>query len=115
MDDDLMQFADDEQSRSKGVTSGGTRDWCILIVDDEKDVHRATKFALRNTIILERPLSFVHAYSSKEAMTILQNKKNTSFIQLLNRPLRHNQSKEHRYSNLNISLPGLLTNARLRG
>lgn len=81
MDDDLMQFTDDDRSHQSRVSSG-MGEWCILIVDDEKDVHSATKFALRNTIILGRSLSFVHAYSSHEAMTVLKNKENIAVILL---------------------------------
>lgn len=46
--------------------------WRILIVDDEEDVHHATKFALREIQFLGRNLQFFHAYSSAEALKILQ-------------------------------------------
>lgn len=41
--------------------------WSILLVDDEPDVHATTLFALKGTLIENRPLHFVHAYSAAEA------------------------------------------------
>ncbi|HEX8610802.1 MAG TPA: PAS domain-containing protein [Telluria sp.] len=46
--------------------------WRILIVDDDVDVHVVTKFALSNTQFQGRRLSFLHAYSGKEALDILR-------------------------------------------
>ncbi|WP_176086085.1 EAL domain-containing protein [Martelella sp. HB161492] len=43
------------------------RRWKILIVDDDEDVHQATKFALRGLTILGRPLELIFAASRKEA------------------------------------------------
>lgn len=83
MSDDILIFADENDSDEN--TSHNSRTslvWNILIVDDEKDVHSATKFALRNTIILGRPLVFLHAYSSQEAIDILSKNKDISVILL---------------------------------
>ena len=46
--------------------------WHILIVDDDKDVHDVTVFALRDTVILERPLQIHHAYSGAESIEYLR-------------------------------------------
>lgn len=45
--------------------------WRILIVDDEPDVHEATRFALKEQRILGRPLELCSAYSAQEAKRIL--------------------------------------------
>lgn len=46
--------------------------WRVLLVDDEPDVHTATKVALRNLDIEGRTLEFRHAYSDAEARKVLQ-------------------------------------------
>ncbi|MFN3983988.1 MAG: EAL domain-containing protein [Rhodocyclaceae bacterium] len=45
--------------------------WRILIVDDEVQVHDATRFALREALVLGRPLHFESAYSAAEAREML--------------------------------------------
>ncbi len=45
--------------------------WNILIVDDEEEVHRVTRLALRNVFIEERALHFTSAYSAAEARELL--------------------------------------------
>ncbi|MCC6072046.1 PAS domain-containing protein [Massilia sp. GCM10020059] len=47
--------------------------WRILIVDDDVDVHVVTKFALSSANFQGRRLSFLHAYSGKEALAILRD------------------------------------------
>lgn len=42
--------------------------WKILIVDDEVDIHNVTELALKRIVYEERPLTFIHAYTAKEAM-----------------------------------------------
>lgn len=83
MSDDFLLFADEDGSGASAPhNSPAPLVWSILIVDDEKDVHSATTFALRNTVILGRPLAFLHAYSSQEAIDILSNNKNIGVILL---------------------------------
>ena len=41
--------------------------WNILVVDDDEQVHAATKLVLQRQIILGRPLKLYHAFSAKEA------------------------------------------------
>ncbi|HEX5757285.1 MAG TPA: EAL domain-containing protein [Arenimonas sp.] len=64
-DDELLQFDDDEAGTAAEDTAG--EPWRILIVDDEEQVHQVTRFALRDTRILDRPLSFDSVYSADEA------------------------------------------------
>lgn len=78
---DLFVFKDDEQlifvTDTGSPGSGAGRDderhvWRILIADDEQDVHDATCFALRDTVVLGRRLEFYHAYNSTQALEILR-------------------------------------------
>ncbi len=45
--------------------------WNILIVDDDEEVHRVTRLALRHVLIEARGLQFTSAYSGAEAREIL--------------------------------------------
>jgi len=56
--------------------------WNILIVDDEEGVHDVTTFALKRFTFDDRPLKFLHAYSSIEAKKILQKHSNIALILL---------------------------------
>ena len=47
------------------------RDWRILIVDDEEDVHRITRFALAGLEFQKRKITCLSAYSAAEAVDIL--------------------------------------------
>ncbi|MGK5056258.1 hypothetical protein ACQ4WY_04855 [Janthinobacterium sp. LB2P49] len=47
--------------------------WRVLIVDDDVDVHVVTKFALSQASFQGRRLSFLHAYSGAEALTLLRS------------------------------------------
>ena len=61
---DTLQFAGED-------TGNNLPEWCILIVDDDADVHRVTKYALQTALIEGRKIKFYHAYSGIEALEIL--------------------------------------------
>ncbi|QTH64148.1 DUF3369 domain-containing protein [Psychrosphaera ytuae] len=46
--------------------------WKILIVDDEESIHNVTELALSGFTFAEKPLTFLHAYSAKEAEQVLK-------------------------------------------
>ncbi len=46
--------------------------WRVLIVDDEREVHATTLFALKDIIIAGRPLEFLQAYSAAEARAVME-------------------------------------------
>jgi len=73
----LMQFVEES---SEGSMQAERRVWKILIIDDEKDVHSATTFALRSTEVVGRPLEFILASSSREAKEILRTQKDIAVI-----------------------------------
>jgi CheY-like chemotaxis protein len=69
MDDmDLDSMFTDEEPADK------LSEWVILITDDAPDVHTSTKFALANKIINGRKLTFIDAYSGKEAIDIVSKR-----------------------------------------
>jgi PAS domain S-box-containing protein len=62
---------DEYESQSFGpVISSGA--WKILIIDDEPSVHQITRLALKGYDFKKKPLFLLHAYSAKQARTILE-------------------------------------------
>lgn len=69
--DDLL-FAEEDQVRPAEENSAGKEGWKILLVDDEKEVHNITKIALSDFRFEGRGISFVHAYSAREANKLIE-------------------------------------------
>ena len=76
--DDLLVFCDEEAPS----VSQERPAWQILIVDDEPNVHKATRFALEQVEIEGRPLSFTSVYSAAEAKQVLQDNQDIACILL---------------------------------
>ncbi|CBL43635.1 GGDEF [gamma proteobacterium HdN1] len=66
-DGDMLHFVEEQEQPAHNLAPC----WQILLVDDEPDVHTATKLALKNLTIEGRPLRFSHAYSAAEARAML--------------------------------------------
>ncbi len=69
--EDVLEFA--EEGDDERVPTAHA--WRILIVDDDVSVHDATKIALGHKIIEGRKLRLDSAYSGKEALQIILNRK----------------------------------------
>ena len=63
-DDDLVRFAPDEPA---ALAVESPLSWKLLVVDDDEEVHEATRFALHDALIADRPLRLIHAYTAHEA------------------------------------------------
>lgn len=70
-DPDLILEDDDPSAAASAAAEPPP--WRILIVDDDVDVHVVTKFALSSASFQGRRLSFLHAYSGKEALAVLRD------------------------------------------
>ncbi len=69
-DSDELLFADEDSS---SVNSNKIQKvWKILIVDDEKDVHRVTKLVLSDMEFSSRKMEFFSCYSGKETKEFLK-------------------------------------------
>ena len=64
-DNDELIFLDDDGSVEEQTLLG--KDWNILIVDDDEEIHTVTRLALSDLIVNDRKLNFIHAYSAKQA------------------------------------------------
>ena len=74
---------EDEQAAPQAAKAEATpAPWRVLIVDDDVDVHVVTKFSLSNACFMGRRLSFLHAYSGEEALTILGNTPDVALVLL---------------------------------
>jgi diguanylate cyclase (GGDEF)-like protein len=88
--DDTFYFQEDENltalesdSQKAELTDFFKPTWKILIVDDERAVHRATELALRNFTFEGKTLKFVSAYSGEEGKHLLANEHQDAAIVLL--------------------------------
>jgi CheY-like chemotaxis protein len=64
---------EEDEPSSADARQDTVQPWLVLVVDDDVDVHVVTKFALSNASFQGRRLSFLHAYSGKEALAILRD------------------------------------------
>lgn len=71
-DNGELILQDDDPDEQLAQPEQDSVPWRILIVDDDVDVHVVTKFALSTTSFQGRRLSFLHAYSAEEAITLLR-------------------------------------------
>lgn len=65
--DELFAFTD--EAPAEGVTPAHrpAREWKVLVVDDDADVHQATLFALQDVEVFGRAVRFLHAHNAAEA------------------------------------------------
>ncbi len=73
--DDLLQFVDETPPAAPlaAPASGALpRPWRVLVVDDDADVHEATRYALRGMLADGRGLELLHAHSAAEGLAMLR-------------------------------------------
>ncbi len=56
--------------------------WRVLVVDDEPDVHSATRLALSNVVYKERPVQVLSAYSGTEGLMMLRREADIALVLL---------------------------------
>jgi CheY-like chemotaxis protein len=77
MDDEFI-FAGEESD----VAPCSSRAWNILVVDDDVDVHQATRLSLENVRIHGRTISLIDVHSGHEAIATLKNNQQIDLILL---------------------------------
>lgn len=72
--DEVFVFLDEQENPTDMPLLAQTPPavWQVLLVDDEPDVHAATRLALRDTPVHGRPIVFSHAYSAAQAKELLR-------------------------------------------
>jgi len=78
--DDIIQFQDDGDGDHS--PRPGEPPWRLLIVDDDEDVHKATRFALRGIEIEGRQVELLSAHSAAEGETKVRGQPDIACILL---------------------------------
>jgi len=78
IDDDRVVFANE----GSNIPFSLLIPWKILIVDDEKDVHKVTKLVLSDFVFAGRKVEFLSAYSVDEAVDLLKTYNDIAVILL---------------------------------
>lgn len=79
MADELLFAAEDEQF-AEGARA--LNPWKVLVVDDEEEVHQATRLVLSDFEFEGRKLEFISAYSGQEAKKAMEDNLDTALILL---------------------------------
>lgn len=69
--DELFAFEDESPAAGLPGAIRPAREWKVLVVDDDADVHQATLFALQDAQVFGRPIRFLHAHNAAEARQLL--------------------------------------------
>ncbi len=80
-EDDEIMFQDEDDTQET-VEPADESSWKVLIVDDDADVHRMTKFVLSHVSYASHPIEFVSCYSGEEAKEYIKGNKDVSVILL---------------------------------
>jgi response regulator RpfG family c-di-GMP phosphodiesterase len=73
--DDVLHFREDPPA-----PPSDSEPWKILIVDDEEEMHGVTKLALTDFRVHGRPLAFLHAYTGRDAVRVMQDHDDVAMI-----------------------------------
>jgi two-component system sensor histidine kinase ChiS len=76
--DDELIFAEEDEVEEKPIEAS----WKILIVDDEIEIHNITKLALKDFTFENKLITFISAYSGKEAKEMIQSHRDIALILL---------------------------------
>ena len=75
-DDDWL-IEEDEELPPPAYGGPEQRQWRVLIVDDDVDVHAVTRLALRNVSFKGRELELFSAYSGREGFSLTSSRRST--------------------------------------
>ncbi|TDF34480.1 EAL domain-containing protein [Alteromonadaceae bacterium M269] len=69
-ENDELIFLDEDDGRDNPSDNRGY--WNVLLVDDDEEIHSVSKLALADLTLNNKKLKFYHAYSGKEALSMLE-------------------------------------------
>jgi diguanylate cyclase (GGDEF)-like protein len=78
-DDEILRFEEEDET---APAAGPGAVWPVLVVDDDEEVHAATRFAVGNTHVLGRTLELIDAHSAEEALRILRERPDVAVAML---------------------------------
>lgn len=76
--DDELIFSEEDEAQEQPIADS----WKILIVDDEIEIHNITKLALNDFIFENKSITFISAFSGKEAKEIIKSNTDIALILL---------------------------------
>lgn len=76
LSDEMDFLLDDEESESSKVFNY----WNVMIIDDDRSVHEATKYALSGFRFLDKTIKWYDAYSASEAQEILEKERDMAIL-----------------------------------
>ncbi len=82
IDSDLKSSSAEQYNEEIRQDPEKQNSWKILVVDDEESIHAVTRLALKKFQIESKPLEFLHAYSAKEAIEVIQQHPDLAVILL---------------------------------
>jgi response regulator RpfG family c-di-GMP phosphodiesterase len=84
MSDEIFNFMDEDDSVGNTNNSKESTEacWKILISDDEPSIHDITVLALKDIEYDQRKIEFLHAYSAKETIELLEQHTDTALVLL---------------------------------
>ncbi|WP_160169818.1 EAL domain-containing response regulator [Marinospirillum insulare] len=80
--DELLYFTDELETSADASQDDPAAVFKVLIVDDDEDIHLATRLTLKNMRFKGRRLEFIDAYSGEEAYYLLQTHPDTAVMLL---------------------------------
>ncbi|ENY72164.1 putative sensory transduction protein [Aeromonas diversa CDC 2478-85] len=81
-DESDLLFVDDEPTSEEKGVARPRLPWAVLIVDDEPDIHAATRLAVRDIRYKERGLELLSAHNGGEAIAILKARPDIALVLL---------------------------------
>ncbi|MBC7620448.1 MAG: DUF3369 domain-containing protein [Candidatus Saccharibacteria bacterium] len=69
-----MLFADEAPTPTHDASAIGKKSWCVLMVDDDEEVHNVTRLALRKFEFQGQELELLSAYSAVEGRAIFEGR-----------------------------------------
>jgi len=73
INNELLSFSDDEIYMPSLCQNEKSKNWNLLVVDDDKAVHEITQLVLRKITVLNRPIEIHSAYSAIQAKKMLNS------------------------------------------
>lgn len=79
-DEDILLEDDSSESAESSLQNDLESPWKILVIDDEKDIHLATSFVLKDVHFHNREIELTSAFSASDAIEVLKKENDFAVI-----------------------------------
>lgn len=80
IEDDENLILQEEETPEKADKEVAVNSWKIILVDDNAEVHQATKLILKRFVFEEKPLNLISAFSGEEGKSLIATHPDTAVI-----------------------------------